>query len=259
MLFEMVPRRGKTRPLFRGLVLPPPGPRRRGPGSDPRPAHRRRRAQDRLYPGHHGPGDVDGGLPRHGLPGSQGVFQVWLGGNLFNRKGVWLDLRAPGLTLRGEVRYGPFTPLKSDIMGPFRFLPAMECSHGVLSMGHRLEGGLTLNGRELVFDGGHGLCRDRPGPLLPPVLPVDPVRLAGQAQQQPDAVHRGHPRARRTLHRLHLRGALRRAGIPPGHLPGGEGPPLVGDGRRSSRGSTGWTWSCWRGRDRPCGPRWRGG
>lgn len=106
-------------------------------------------------------------FPGAAFQASQGVFQVWLGGNLFNRKGVWLDLHAPGLTLRGEVRYGPFTPLKSDIMGPFRFLPAMECSHGVLSMGHRLEGALTLNGRALVFDGGTGYVETDRGRSFP--------------------------------------------------------------------------------------------
>ena len=61
-----------------------------------------------------------------------------------------------GLSLHGALQCGPFTPLKSDIMGPFRFLPGMECSHGVISMGHTLEGTLTLNGAVLDFAGGTG-------------------------------------------------------------------------------------------------------
>ncbi len=96
-----------------------------------------------------------------------GLFQLWLGGNLFNRRGLHLDLRTPGLDLRGELRCGPFTPLKSDIMGPFRFVPAMECRHGVVSMGHQLEGTLALNGRPLDFNGGTGYIETDWGSSFP--------------------------------------------------------------------------------------------
>ena len=37
----------------------------------------------------------------------------------FGRDGISVDL--PGI--RGEISYGPLTPLRSDIMGPFRFFP----------------------------------------------------------------------------------------------------------------------------------------
>lgn len=98
---------------------------------------------------------------------SEGLFQVWLDGNLFNRKGIWLDIHAPGLRLSGELRYGPFTPLKSDIMGPFRFVPHMECSHGVISMGHQIEGSLMLNGKSLDFTGGTGYIETDRGRSFP--------------------------------------------------------------------------------------------
>lgn len=94
-------------------------------------------------------------------------FQVWLGGNLFNGKGMWLDLSVPGLEVHGELRYGPFTALKSDIMGPFRFVPGMQCSHGVVSMGHRLEGTLTVNGRAIDFTGGTGYIESDRGRSFP--------------------------------------------------------------------------------------------
>ena len=76
---------------------------------------------------------ADGGAwwaeyPDAALQASEGVFQIWLDGNLFNRKGIWLNVEQSGLSLRGALLCGPFTPLKSDIMGPFRFLPGMELS-----------------------------------------------------------------------------------------------------------------------------------
>lgn len=105
--------------------------------------------------------------PDGALQASEGVFQIWLDGNLFNRKGIWVDLEAGGLSLHGALRYGPFTPLGSDIMGPFRYLPGMECRHGVVSMGHALEGTLTLNGRALDFTGGTGYVESDRGRSFP--------------------------------------------------------------------------------------------
>ena len=101
------------------------------------------------------------------LQAAEGLFQIWLDGNLMSRRGLWLDLEAKGLSLRGELRYGPFTPLKSDIMGPFRLTPGMECRHGVVSMGHRLEGALTLNGRSIDFTGGTGYIETDRGRSFP--------------------------------------------------------------------------------------------
>ena len=94
-------------------------------------------------------------------------LQIRLGQNAFSRAGIQLDIEQEGLSLHGALRYGPFTPLKSDIMGPFRFLPGMECSHGVFSMGHTLEGSMTLNGEKLDFSGGLGYIESDRGRSFP--------------------------------------------------------------------------------------------
>lgn len=54
----------------------------------------------------------------------------------------------------GALNFGPFTPLHSDIMGPFRLFAGMECAHGVVSMMHTLSGQAVLNGERIDFDGG---------------------------------------------------------------------------------------------------------
>lgn len=87
------------------------------------------------------------------------MFCVRVGRNLFTRRQMCLDIEGDGLSLHGTMRCGPFTPLRSDIMGPFRFLPAMECAHGVLSMAHPLEGSVTLNGKTLDFSGAGAVIR----------------------------------------------------------------------------------------------------
>ena len=95
------------------------------------------------------------------------AFRIHVGQSLFTGRGMRLCVEREGLSLHGTVRYGPFTPLKSDIMGPFRFLPGMECAHGVLSMGHPLEGSVTLNGKTLDFSGGVGYMETDRGRSFP--------------------------------------------------------------------------------------------
>jgi hypothetical protein len=41
-------------------------------------------------------------------------------------------------------------------MGPFAFVPFMECYHGVLSMNHKIEGNLIINGETIDFTNGKG-------------------------------------------------------------------------------------------------------
>ncbi len=88
-------------------------------------------------------------------------FGVRVAGNSFSSAGMTLELADEEGTLSGSVRFGPLSPwpvkpLSPGIMGPFRFVPAMETYHGVVSMDHDLTGTLKLDGRELCFDGGRG-------------------------------------------------------------------------------------------------------
>lgn len=98
---------------------------------------------------------------------SERIFQIQLGESLFDSGEACLNVEQDGLSLHGVLRYGPLTPLRSDIMGPFRFLPGMECSHGVISMGHSLEGMLDLNGKRMDFSDGMGYIETDRGRSFP--------------------------------------------------------------------------------------------
>lgn len=78
-----------------------------------------------------------------------------------------LDVEREGLSLHGRVSFGPFQPLKSHIMGPFRWLAGLECAHSVISMGHTLEGMLELNGCVLDLGGGTGYIEADRGRSFP--------------------------------------------------------------------------------------------
>ena len=84
------------------------------------------------------------------------------GNCVFSRGGCKIDL--PGVC--GEIQYGELTPLRSDIMGPFRFFP-MECRHGVISMTHTLSGSLLADGELHSFDGGNGYIEKDSGTSFP--------------------------------------------------------------------------------------------
>ncbi|NLJ30999.1 MAG: hypothetical protein GX424_05280 [Clostridiales bacterium] len=92
---------------------------------------------------------------------------VRLGQQMFGPRGIRVDLDTKAIRCRGWLRYGPLTPPESDVMGPFRFVPFLECSHGVLSMKHSLTGSLEINGRQVDFGGGTGYMEKDWGSSFP--------------------------------------------------------------------------------------------
>lgn len=89
-------------------------------------------------------------------------FDVSVGPNRFTESGMTLDLPdTGGGATRGDVTFGPWRPwpvtvTAPGIMGWYRYVPRMECYHGVLSMDHELTGKLTRGSETFVFDGGRG-------------------------------------------------------------------------------------------------------
>lgn len=83
-------------------------------------------------------------------------------GCLFSDSGIKLDLP----DIKGEIRYTGLTPLKSDIMGFFRFFP-MQCRHSVISMKHDLDGGIEVDGKYMDFSGGIGYIEGDKGRSFP--------------------------------------------------------------------------------------------
>ena len=98
---------------------------------------------------------------------SRQPFQVQIGQSSFAGHGIDLHIQREGLSLCGALQYGPFAALRSDIMGPFRFFAGMQCSHGVISMGHSLSGALELNGERLDFSNGIGYIETDRGRSFP--------------------------------------------------------------------------------------------
>lgn len=92
---------------------------------------------------------------------------VVIGRNRFEKRGIYLNLDTPEVTASGSLRFGPFTPLPYDIMGPFRFVPFLECRHSVFSMRHTVSGELQINGVPYAFDPGVGYLEGDRGHSFP--------------------------------------------------------------------------------------------
>lgn len=96
-------------------------------------------------------------------------FDIRVGNNSFSDSGVALDL--PDLT--GTVTFSsplhpwPITSTSPGIMGPFGWVPAMECYHGLVSFDHELVGSLHFEGADLDFTGGRGYIEKDWGQAFP--------------------------------------------------------------------------------------------
>ena len=80
-------------------------------------------------------------------------FCVKIGANSFSKKGININLENEEVSISGEISYGCFEEIHGDIMGPFCWVPFMQCRHSVLSMYHRTAGALYINDKSLPMDG----------------------------------------------------------------------------------------------------------
>ena len=85
------------------------------------------------------------------------THDLQIGKNRFTNDSIELDL--PGL--KGSLRFRNRSPWPSSwnspgIMGPFSFVPFMECYHGILSMDHSIKGNLVHQDKVISFEQGRG-------------------------------------------------------------------------------------------------------
>ena len=88
-------------------------------------------------------------------------FEIEVGPNRFSSEGAVLDIARDDVEVRGELVFGPFRPwpvrlLSPGGMGWYRFVPRMECYHGIVSLDHEVHGVLTVDGERIDFSRGRG-------------------------------------------------------------------------------------------------------
>ena len=117
---------------------------------------------------------TDGGAYHFDYPfsewrGDEKAFSFAIGGNILTEKGITLRLSQGGSEIDGELRFGPFTPLAYDIMGPFSAVPFLQCRHSVKSMYHTVYGCVTVNGEKYIFHNAKGYIEGDRGVSFPKV------------------------------------------------------------------------------------------
>ncbi len=98
---------------------------------------------------------------------SRDSFYIDIDGSVFSDKGIQVDMSFGDLRIRCNINYGELTVLDNPIMGPFRHLPRMQCSHDVISLSHELSGFIDMNGKYVPLDNGVGYIEKDQGWSFP--------------------------------------------------------------------------------------------
>ena len=98
---------------------------------------------------------------------AKGRLYCRIGRNVFSENGISIDIRTRELKMKGKLVYGKFSQLSGDIMGPFRWIPLMQCRHEIISMRHNVAGTLKINGEQLHFGKGIGYIEKDRGTSFP--------------------------------------------------------------------------------------------
>ena len=100
------------------------------------------------------------------------ALDIRVGDSRFSMEGIELDLDGPDGRVSASLRFGPAArfpslPWRPGIMGPYSFVPFMECSHGLVSLDHRTDGRVEVKGRVISMDGGRGYIEKDWGSSMP--------------------------------------------------------------------------------------------
>lgn len=90
---------------------------------------------------------------------SHDQFIIQIDKQLFTKSQLDIDIHNDMIQIQGKIDLKDHISLKTNlyapnIMGPFAYIPFMECNHGVISMQAHLSGVLKINDEPISFDNG---------------------------------------------------------------------------------------------------------
>lgn len=90
-------------------------------------------------------------------------FYIKIKNNFFSKEGIYIDIldNAQNIKINGEIKYSnskniSVSSLNPNIMGPFSYIPFMECNHAILSMQNKAQGLIKINNNRIDFNDGVG-------------------------------------------------------------------------------------------------------
>lgn len=90
-------------------------------------------------------------------------FYIQIGNNIFSKESIHIDIKdvSQNLEIYGNIKYSDSKNINTNIltpniMGPFSYIPFMECNHAILSMQNTANGLININGEKICFDNNKG-------------------------------------------------------------------------------------------------------
>ena len=94
---------------------------------------------------------------------SYNPFYIQIGNSIFSKEKIYVDIieNNKNLKINGNINYSDSTNINIDflhpnIMGPFSYIPNMECNHAILCMKNKTSGVIQINNTEINFNNGIG-------------------------------------------------------------------------------------------------------
>ncbi|UCC19148.1 MAG: hypothetical protein JSV62_13765 [Promethearchaeota archaeon] len=99
-------------------------------------------------------------------------YEIQIGENYFSLDRIHIDIDQGDYKINGDLRYidpvlWPKKFLQPGVMGWFSYMPFMETYHGMVSMNHKIQGTLTINGESVDFNNGKGYIEKDWGKSFP--------------------------------------------------------------------------------------------
>lgn len=86
-------------------------------------------------------------------------FYIQIGNNNFSKEGISINIedRSQNLKMQGNIKYSDSRNINTNmfapnIMGPFSYIPFMECNHAIISMQNTSNGFININDEKINFN-----------------------------------------------------------------------------------------------------------
>jgi hypothetical protein len=103
---------------------------------------------------------------------NENKFEIMIGENYFSKTRMRLNLKGQDVNIQGDLYFRnimeyPKTALCRGVMGPFLYIPNMECYHDIINIQHDVIGHLKIAGKLVDFTGGIGYIEKNWGRSMP--------------------------------------------------------------------------------------------
>jgi hypothetical protein len=99
-------------------------------------------------------------------------FCIQIGDCIFTESEISIQLEDEDNIIEGAIKFGQLKDLKRtilqpNIMGIFSYIPRLECNHEIISMDHKLNGEISINGNATNYTDGKGYIEKDWGTSFP--------------------------------------------------------------------------------------------